>query len=108
MRRQSFEPVDLIYAHIGGIDTLARALIAAAAMIEDGALDRFVAERYAGWDRGEGAEMLAGRRGLAESQRGSSATSSIRSRVPAVRSIWRTSSIGIYEREFRRAGRRLR
>ena len=66
MRRQSFEPVDLIYAHIGGIDTLARALLAAAAMVEDGALDRFVAERYAGWDRGEGAEMLAGRRGLAE------------------------------------------
>jgi xylose isomerase len=66
VRRQSFEPVDLIYGHIGGIDTLARALVAAAAMIEDGALDRFVAERYAGWDRGESAEMLAGRRGLAE------------------------------------------
>ncbi len=65
-RRQSFEPVDLIYAHIGGIDTLARALVAAAAMIEDGALDRFVAERYASWDRGEGAEMLAGRRSLTE------------------------------------------
>jgi xylose isomerase len=65
-RRQSFEPIDLIYAHIGGIDTLARALVAAAAMIEDGALDRFLAERYAGWDRGEGAEILAGRRGLAE------------------------------------------
>jgi len=66
VRRQSLEPVDLIYAHIGGIDTLARALVAAAALIEDGALDRFVAERYAGWDRGEGAEILAGRRGLAE------------------------------------------
>jgi len=66
VRRQSFEPVDLITAHIGGIDTLARALLAAAAMIEDGALDRFVAERYADWDRGEGAEMLAGRRSLAE------------------------------------------
>jgi xylose isomerase len=35
-------------------------------MIEDGAPDRFVAERYAGWDRGEETEMLAGRRGLAE------------------------------------------
>ena len=66
IRRQSIEPVDLLYGHIGGLDTLARALVAAAAMIEDGALDRFVAERYAGWDRGEGAEMLAGRRGLAE------------------------------------------
>lgn len=66
VRRQSLEPADLIYAHIGGVDTLARALVAAAAMIGDGALDRFVAERYAGWDRGEGAEMLAGRRSLAE------------------------------------------
>ena len=66
IRRQSIEPVDLLYGHIGGLDTLARALTAAAAMIEDGALDRFVAERYAGWDRGEAAEMLAGRRGLAE------------------------------------------
>jgi xylose isomerase len=66
IRRQSIEPVDLLYGHIGGLDTLARALVAAAAMIEDGALDRFVAERYAGWDRGEGAEMLAGRWSLAE------------------------------------------
>ena len=60
VRRQSIEPVDLLYGHIGGIDTLARALVAAAAMIEDGALDRFVAERYAGWDRGEGAGDAGG------------------------------------------------
>ena len=66
IRRQSLEPADLLYGHIGGMDTLARALTAAAAMIEDGAIDRFVAERYAGWDRGEGAELLAGRRGLAD------------------------------------------
>jgi xylose isomerase len=45
---------------------LARALTGAAAMIEDGALDRFVVERYAGWDRGEGAEILAGRRSLGD------------------------------------------
>ncbi|THD42015.1 MAG: xylose isomerase [Bradyrhizobium sp.] len=66
VRRQSFEPVDLIYGHIGGMDTLARALIAAAGMIKDGALDRFVSERYAGWDRDEGAEMLAGNRDFAQ------------------------------------------
>jgi xylose isomerase len=66
VRRQSFDPVDLIYGHVGGLDTLAHALIAAAAMIEDGALDRFVAERYAGWDHGEGAEMLAGKRDIAQ------------------------------------------
>ncbi len=65
VRRQSFDAVDLLHAHVGGIDTLARALLAAAAMIEDGKLDRFVADRYAKWDRDEGAEMLAGKRDLA-------------------------------------------
>jgi xylose isomerase len=66
VRRQSFDPIDLIYAHIGGMDTLARALIAAAAMIADGALDRFVGERYEAWDRGAGAEMLAGKHDIAQ------------------------------------------
>jgi xylose isomerase len=65
VRRQSFDAVDLLHGHIGGIDTLARGLLAAAAMIEDGKLDRFVADRYAKWDRGEGAEMLAGKRDFA-------------------------------------------
>ena len=65
VRRQSFDPVDLLYGHVGGLDTLARALLAAAAMIEDGKLDRFVADRYAKWNEGEGADMLAGKRDLA-------------------------------------------
>ena len=42
LRRQSIDPVDLFHAHVGGIDTLARGLLGAAAMIEDGRLDRFV------------------------------------------------------------------
>ncbi len=66
VRRQSFDAVDLIHGHIGGIDTLARGLLAAAAMIEDGKLDRFVADRYAKWNDGEGAEMLSGKRDLAD------------------------------------------
>ena len=36
LRRQSLDPEDLIAAHVGGMDTLARGLLAAAAMIEDG------------------------------------------------------------------------
>ena len=36
LRRQSMDRVDLFHAHIGGIDTLARSLLAAADMIEDG------------------------------------------------------------------------
>ncbi|MBV8471875.1 MAG: xylose isomerase, partial [Hyphomicrobiales bacterium] len=65
IRRQSLDPVDLLHGHIGGLDTLARALLAAAAIIENGELDRFVADRYAKWSEGEGAEMLAGKRDLA-------------------------------------------
>ena len=48
LRRQSLDPVDLIAAHVGGMDTLARGLLAAAAMIEDGGLAAAVKERYAG------------------------------------------------------------
>jgi xylose isomerase len=66
VRRQSVDPVDLFHAHIGGIDVCARALLAAAAIIEDGTLDRFVADRYAGWRDGFGADILAGQMSLAE------------------------------------------
>jgi xylose isomerase len=49
IRRQSVDPVDLFYGHIGGIDVLAKALLNAAAIIEDGQLMAFVEDRYAGW-----------------------------------------------------------
>jgi len=66
VRRQSIDAVDLFHGHVGAMDVCARALLAAAAIVEDGALDRFVAKRYAGWQSGEGADMLAGRMTLAE------------------------------------------
>lgn len=49
VRRQSIDAADLFHGHIGGIDTVARGLLNAAAIIEDGKLDAFRAERYAGW-----------------------------------------------------------
>ncbi len=58
LRRQSLDPADLIAAHVGGMDVCAKALLAAAAMIEDGGLDAAVAERYAGWDAPEAQAML--------------------------------------------------
>jgi xylose isomerase len=64
IRRQSIDPEDLLHAHIGAMDVCARALLIAEKMIEDGALDRFVAERYAGWDTDEGRAILAGERSL--------------------------------------------
>ena len=66
VRRQSTDAVDLFHAHVGGVDVLARALLNAAALIEDGTLDRFRTDRYAGWREGMGAELLAGRLSLAE------------------------------------------
>ena len=58
LRRQSLDPADLIAAHVGGMDTLARGLLAAAAMIEDGGLASAVKERYAGWESPEAQAML--------------------------------------------------
>ncbi len=60
VRRESFEPVDLFYAHIGGMDAFARGLKMAAAIRADGRLAEIVRDRYASWDRGLGAEIEAG------------------------------------------------
>ena len=66
LRRQSIAPDDLLIAHIGGMDVCARALKAAQAMLDDGALTGFVEERYAGWDQPGARAMLDGERSLAE------------------------------------------
>lgn len=64
VRRESFEPVDLFYAHIGGMDVFARGLKIAAAIRADGRLSKIVRERYASWDEGLGAEIEAGKHTL--------------------------------------------
>lgn len=58
LRRQSLDPVDLVAAHVGGMDVCARGLKAAAKMLEDGALEQARAARYAGWDSAEAETML--------------------------------------------------
>ena len=58
LRRQSLDPEDLILGHVGAMDVCARGLKAAAAMIEDGALEAARAERYAGWDTPAAQAML--------------------------------------------------
>jgi xylose isomerase len=60
LRRQSLDRTDLFHGHIGGIDTLARALLVAAGMIEAGALERLREERYAGWAGDLGTSILSG------------------------------------------------
>ena len=49
VRRQSIDAVDLFHGHIGGIDTIAHALVKAEAIIADGQVDAFRQARYAGW-----------------------------------------------------------
>jgi len=66
VRRQSIDPADLLIGHIGGLDTLARGLKGAAAMIEDGEFDRLLDQRYAGWNEGMGKQILAGSLSLAD------------------------------------------
>jgi xylose isomerase len=66
LRRQSIDPVDLLLGHIGAIDCCARALKAAARMLEDGALEAPLAARYAGWDADDARDLLAGRVSLGE------------------------------------------
>lgn len=60
LRRQSLDPVDLIAAHVGGMDVCARGLKAAAAMLADGGLEDALSERYAGWQTPEANAMLDG------------------------------------------------
>ena len=61
VRRESFEPIDLFHAHIGGMDAFAHGLKVAAAIRKDGALRDFVKQRYATWDGGIGAEVESGK-----------------------------------------------
>ena len=64
LRRQSVSRDDLVHAHIGGIDTLARSLLVAAALIEGGELERLRSERYAGWTDELGRSILGGKAAL--------------------------------------------
>jgi len=65
LRRQSVDPADLYLAHIGGIDTIARALLAAADVVAEGALERLRRERYAGWQSALGQQITSGSLNLA-------------------------------------------
>ena len=59
VRRQSTDPVDLLYGHVGGLDVCAHALLAAARLIEDGKFDAFLHDRYAGWADPKAQAMLS-------------------------------------------------
>ena len=64
VRRQSIDAVDMFHAHIGGMDVLARGLLNAQALIERDEIAAFKKARYAGWQAGIGADMMAGNKDL--------------------------------------------
>ena len=66
IRRNSTDPADLFYAHIGGMDNFARALITAEAILEKSDYKKIRSERYASFDNGSGAAFEQGQLGLEE------------------------------------------
>jgi xylose isomerase len=66
VRRESFEPIGLFYAHIAGMDAFARGLKAASAIRKDGRLGEFLKRRYSSWDSGIGAKIEKGQASFQE------------------------------------------
>lgn len=59
VRRQSSDPTDLFHAHVGGVDALAKALLAAESVLQSGEIEAFKSKRYSGWEGALGQDMLS-------------------------------------------------
>jgi len=66
IRRSSTDPLDLFYAHIGGMDCFARALITADAILQKSEYKQLRKERYASFDSGRGKAFEEGKLSLEE------------------------------------------
>ena len=64
IRRNSTDPADLFYAHIGGMDAFARALIIADNILQKSDYKKIREERYASFDSGKGKEFENGKLSL--------------------------------------------
>lgn len=65
-RRGSYTPEDIFHSYIAGMDTFALGLKIAQKMIDDGRIDKFVADRYASWTTGIGADIISGKATMAD------------------------------------------
>lgn len=63
-RRNSTDLIDIFYAHIGGMDTFARALLIAQDILDDGEYASLRKERYATFDSGKGKSFEQGKLSL--------------------------------------------
>ena len=66
VRRQSIEPIDLFYGHIGAMDVFARGLKNVAKIIEDKVFEKAIEERYKGWAGGLGSQIESRKVGFEE------------------------------------------
>ena len=66
LRRHSFKPDDIFLGFIAGMDTYARGLKVAHALLESGEIEDFIRERYKSWDSDLGKKILAGKTSLSE------------------------------------------
>src|SRR5690606_1127920 len=64
IRRNSTDPEDLFYAHIGGMDAFARSLIIAEEVLQKSAYRKIRKDRYASFDQGKGKEYEDGKLSL--------------------------------------------
>ena len=64
LRRNSTDPEDIFIAHISGMDAMARALLNAAAILEESPIPAMLKERYASFDSGKGKEFEEGKLSL--------------------------------------------
>jgi len=64
IRRNSTDPADLFYAHIGGMDAFARALITADNILQKSDYMKLRTDRYASYDSGKGKEFEEGKLSL--------------------------------------------
>ncbi|MDE7292829.1 MAG: xylose isomerase [Oscillospiraceae bacterium] len=65
-RRGSYTPEDIFYSYIAGMDSFALGLRIADKLISDGRIDKFVADRYASWNSGIGADIISGKATMAD------------------------------------------
>jgi len=65
-RRESWEAIDLVHAHVAGMDAFARGLKIADKVRQDGRVESFIKQRYSTWDNGIGATIEAGKTSLAD------------------------------------------
>lgn len=67
LRRESTDPEGILLAHISGMDAMARGLRNAAALVQDGTLDKLLAGRYSSWsDTQLGKDITAEKVGFVE------------------------------------------